>query len=263
MPELAEIKIMSDYINHHSKRRKFSKLYHVEKGNNPVDSELIENFEVVANSFGKELQLKTISNEKTLDFSVFMGMSGNWKFVPTEIWNDTRFVRMRIDTTDGHSLLLYGSYMGPRYRLGSFTGVKRGPDPTKEFDKFKSNILDNLRQKAFDKPICEVLLNQKYFNGIGNYLRSTILYYINVNPFEGARTIIMNNPDILELCRDIPIKAYQLNGGQLSDWTNPFNSDPDSFKKWVFYQKGLSCKDSTGRTFWYDKKWDSYSIYKK
>ena len=73
----------------------------------------------------------------------------------------------------------------------------------------------------------------------------------------------MNNPDILELCRDIPIKAYQLNGGQLSDWTNPFNSDPDSFKKWVFYQKGLSCKDNTGRTFWYNEKWDSYSIYKK
>jgi hypothetical protein len=138
---------MSDYINHHSKRRKFTKLYHVEKGNNPIDSKLIEkgnnpidsklieNFEVVANSFGKELQLKTISNEKSLDFSIFMCMSGNW--------------------------------------------------------------------------------------------------------------------------------AYQLNGGQLSDWTNPFNSDPDSFKKWVFYQKGLSCKDNTGRTFWYDKKWESYSIYKK
>ena len=70
MPELAEIKIMSDYINHHSKRRKFTKLYHVEKGNNPVDSKLIEDFKVVANSFGKELQLKTIGNEKTLDFFI-------------------------------------------------------------------------------------------------------------------------------------------------------------------------------------------------
>ena len=32
MPELAEVRIMSDYINHHSKKRKFTKLYHVEKG---------------------------------------------------------------------------------------------------------------------------------------------------------------------------------------------------------------------------------------
>ena len=71
MPELAEIKIMSDYINHHSKKRKFTKLYHVEKGNNPIDSELIEDFEVIANSFGKELQLKTKNDTKELDFSVF------------------------------------------------------------------------------------------------------------------------------------------------------------------------------------------------
>ena len=262
MPELAEIKIMSDYINHHSKKRKFTKLYHVEKGNNPIDSELIEDFEVIANSFGKELQLKTKNDTKELDFSVFMGMSGNWKFVPTQNWNDTRFVRMRIDTDDGNSLLLYGSYMGPKYRLGSFTGVKRGPDPTKQFEEFKNNVLSNLKLKAFDKPICEALLDQKYFNGIGNYLQSTILYYINVNPFETARTIIAENPDILEFCRDIPIKAYVLNGGQLSDWTNPFDSDYEEFKKWVFYQKGLSCKDNTGRTFWYDEKWLPYSIYK-
>lgn len=262
MPELAEVRIMSDYINHHSNKRKFTKLYHVEKGNNPIDSELIEDFEVIAESFGKELQLKTKNDTKTLDFSVFMGMSGNWKFVPTENWNDTKFVRMRIDTDDGNSLLLYGSYMGPKYRLGDFTGVKRGPDPTKQFDEFKRNVLVNLKLKAFDKPICEALLDQKYFNGIGNYLRSTILYYINVNPFESARTIIMENPDILNFCRDIPIKAYQLNGGQLSDWTNPFDSDYEDFKKWVFYQKGLSCKDNTGRTFWYDEKWEPYSIYK-
>lgn len=262
MPELAEIKIMSDYINHHSKKRKFTKLYHVEKGNNPIDSELIEDFEVIANSFGKELQLKTKSDTKELDFSVFMGMSGNWKFVPTDNWNDTRFVRMRIDTDDGNSLLLYGSYMGPKYRLGGFTGVKRGPDPTKQFEEFKVNVLSNLKLKAFDKPICEALLDQKYFNGIGNYLRSTILYYINVNPFEVARTVILENPDILEFCRDIPIKAYVLNGGQLSDWTNPFDSDYEEFKKWVFYQKGLSCKDNTGRTFWYDEKWLPYSVYK-
>ena len=263
MPELAEVRIMSDYINHHSNKRKFTKLYHVEKGNNPIDSELIEDFEVTTNSFGKELQLKTKNDTKTLDFSVFMGMSGNWKFVPTENWNDTKFVRMRIDTDDGNSLLLYGSYMGPKYRLGTFTGVKRGPDPTKQFDEFKRNVLVNLKLKAFDKPICEALLDQKYFNGIGNYLRSTILYYINVNPFETARTIIMENPDILDFCRDIPIKAYTLNGGQLSDWTNPFDSDYEEFKKWVFYQKGLSCKDNTGRTFWYDEKWASFSIYKK
>jgi len=261
MPELTEVKIMSDFINQNSKDKIFTKLYHVEKGNNPIDSKLIDNFKVKTNSFGKELQLKTYNDKKNLDFSVFMGMSGNWKFVPTANWDDTKFVRMRMDTDDGYSLLLHGGYMGPKYKLGGFTGVKRGPDPTKEFDKFKNNILSNLDNKAFNKPICEVLLNQEYFNGIGNYLRSTILYYADINPFEQARKSISDNPFIIDLCKDVPLKSYQLNGGQLKDWKNPFDNDSNDFKEWVYYQKGLSAKDGTGRTFWYQEKWKDMSVY--
>lgn len=255
MPELTEVKIMSDFINQNSKDRTYNKLYHVEKGNNPNDSKLIENFKVEANSFGKELQLKVFNDKKTLNFSVFMGMSGNWKFVPTTEWSNTKFVRMRLDSNDGHSLLLHGGYMGPKYKLDGFTGVKRGPDPTKQFEEFKNNILNNIENKAFRKPICDVLLNQEYFNGIGNYLRSTILYYADTNPFEEARKSIRSNPNIIDLCRDIPLKSYQLNGGQLKDWKNPFDNDSKDFKEWVFYQKGLSTKDGTGRTFWYQDKW--------
>lgn len=261
MPEGPEVKIMSDYINQNSKDRKFTKLYHVEKGNNSIDSNLITNFNVESNSNGKELLLRVYHDDADLRFSVFMGMSGNWKFVPTNEWNNTNFVRMRLDTTDGYSLLLYGGYMGPKYKLGGFTGVKRGPDPTKDFELFKDRILKNINNKAFNKPICEALLNQEYFNGIGNYLRSTILYYLDVNPFETARDIINRYPNILDMCRDVPNKAYQLNGGQLRDWKNPFDTDYDKFIEWVFYQKGLSCKDKTGRTFWYNEKWKDKCPY--
>jgi endonuclease VIII-like 1 len=190
-----------------------------------------------------------------------MGMSGNWLFTPTETWYDRKFTRMRLDTTDGNSLLLYGLYMGPKYRVGGFTGVKRGLDPTKEFDSFKNVVISNLDKKVFDKPICEALLDQKYFNGIGNYLRSTILYYLDVNPFETARKVIKSHPQVLDMCRDIPMKAYELNGGQLQDWKNPFDTDFEEFKKWVFYQKGISCKDKTGRTFWFDEKWKDNCPY--
>jgi hypothetical protein len=80
---------------------------------------------------------------------------------------------------------------------------------------------------------------------------------MDVNPFESARVIISNNLHILEMCRDISLRSYSLNGGQLKDWKNPFDSDFEDFKEWVFYQKGLSTKDKTGRTFWYDSKWTS------
>jgi endonuclease VIII-like 1 len=255
MPELAELKIMADYINQNVKDKTFKKIYHVEKGNNAIDSNLIENFKVESISNGKELILRAYHDDVELKISIFMGMSGNWLFTPTETWSDRKFTRLRLDSTDGNSLLLYGLYMGPKYRVGGFTGVKRGFDPTKEFDNFKKEVMINLDKKVFDKPICEALLDQKYFNGIGNYLRSTILYYLDVNPFEEARKIIKSYPQILDMCKDIPLKAYSLNGGQLQDWKNPFDTDYFDFQEWVFYQKGVYCKDKTGRTFWFSEKW--------
>lgn len=262
MPELAELKIMSDFINQSVENKTFNKSYHVLKGNNPEQFTLLEKFNIESESFGKELIIKFYNENESHKISVFMGMSGNWKWVRTENWNETKFIRMRLDTTDGWSLLLYGLYMGPKYKIGGFTGVKRGPDPTKDFDGFKENILLNLDKKSFDKPICEVLLEQKYFNGIGNYLRSTILHYLDINPFMTARDVIKERPEILEMCKDVPIKAYQLNGGQLTDWKNPFDTDYEEFQKWVFYQKGISCKDSTKRTFWFSEKWKDYCPYK-
>jgi endonuclease VIII-like 1 len=252
---------MSDYINQNVKDKTFTKLYHVEKGNIPVDSNLIENFKIESVSNGKELLLRLYQDDVDISISVFMGMSGNWLFTPTETWSDRKFTRMRLDTTDGHSLLLYGLYMGPKYKIGGFTGVKRGPDPTKNYKEFEKNILDNLDKRVFDKPICEVILDQKYFNGIGNYLRSTILYYLDINPFLEARKVIKEYPQILEMCKDVPIKAYRLNGGQLSDWKNPFDTDFEKFQKWVFYRKGISCKDATGRTFWFSEKWREFCPY--
>ena len=252
MPELPELRIMSKFINHCSKDKKFTKAFHVKKGNIPQEFDNLCNFRINSKSIGKEL----ILNLDSLSIYVFMGMSGNWTYVSTDEWSRTKFVRLRIDDETGNSLLLYGGYMGPKYSVQyPFKGTKRGPDPVDDFDNFKYNILKNLKNKDFDKPIYEVLLNQKYFNGIGNYLRSTIIYYADINPFISGREAINQNESIIDMCRDVALTAYNFNGGQIKDWKNPFDGDSDEFDKWVFYQKGSSIKDSNNRTFWFDSKW--------
>lgn len=259
MPELTEVKIMSDFINQNSKDKKFNKIYNVEKGNIP-NLHLDGEFTIEAISSGKELLLNLKFNDKILPVYVFMGMSGNWVYRDTKTWDERKFTRLRFDDNTGMSLLLYGLYMGPKYRIGSkFTGTKRGPDPTKDFERFKENIYQNIHKKDFDKPVYETLLNQKYFSGIGNYLRSTILYYLDINPFQSARNVIQNHPKILDLCRDIPLISYEFHGGQLQDWKNPFDVDSSKFKDWVYYQKGNSIKDSSNRNFWYHPKWENFS----
>lgn len=55
----------------------------------------------------------------------------------------------------------------------------------KEYNEFVDNIKKGFSKKpslkTFQSPISEVLLNQKYFNGIGNYLRAEILLRANIH----------------------------------------------------------------------------------
>jgi endonuclease VIII-like 1 len=260
MPELTEIKIMSDFINLKS-TNKFKQAYHVAKGNIPTlfdKSELEHGFILTSESRGKELLLKTynrIGQENIIH--IFMGMSGNWKYVPTEKWNETKYTRLRLDDETGNSLLLYGGFMGPKYSVGKpFTGTKRGPDPTKEYDKFKENILTNLEKKSFDKPICEVLLNQEYFNGIGAYLNAEIIGRLDFNPFIKFKDL--NNEDLEKLfimIKKCCLESYELGGAELKDWHNPFGSS--EIHKWIlFYNNTNICrKQKFGtRNIWIQKK---------
>ena len=113
------------------------------------------------------------------------------------------------------------------------------------FQNFRNTILGNLNDAAFNRPICEAMLNQKYFNGIGNYLRAEILFRSDIPPFDRARDVLSkllsmeekssslntldkaikgedtNNIkkehgvyDILELCNVVPNEVLMLSGGK-------------------------------------------------
>ena len=58
----------------------------------------------------------------------------------------------------------------------------------------------------FKRSICEVLLDQRYFNGIGNYLRAEILHRAQISPFVAAIEALKGpNADLLlDLCRSVP-----------------------------------------------------------
>lgn len=256
MPESPEVRIMSDFINTKSENRIYDKIFYVEKGNVPIEFKGINNFKITSESFGKELNLNLSNKEKNIKFSIFMGMSGNWKFVPTEEWNSTKFIRMRVDSMDGSSLILHGGYMGPKYKLGGFKGIKRGPDSVKNFDKFKENIISNLDKKDFNVPICEALLNQKYFNGIGAYLNSEIVGRLDINPFRNFNSLFKKElEDMFNMILKCQVESYNLGGGELKDWSNPFGKS--KIDDWIqFYGKSNCFKQRFGkRNIWIHKKW--------
>ena len=68
----------------------------------------------------------------------------------------------------------------------------RGPDPLTQHDAFRARVLrllDNDDQ-LLRRPICETMLDQKLFNGVGNYLRAEILHRAAIPPFELTATVL-------------------------------------------------------------------------
>ncbi|XP_069415606.1 endonuclease 8-like 1 isoform X3 [Ovis canadensis] len=135
------------------------------------------------------------------------------------------------------------------------------------------NVLRNLADKAFDQPICEALLDQRFFNGIGNYLRAEILYRLRIPPFEKARTVLealqqrrpspeltlsqkirakLQNPDLLELCHSVPKEVVQLGGKGYGSESG--EEGFAAFRAWLrcYSAPGMSSlRDRHGRTIWF------------
>ena len=83
MPELAEVKIMSEYINYVNKKETFIGVEKSKENKNPKIEVPYKRFSVSSKSRGKELMLiitDTITKESK-NILMGMGMSGNWVFI--------------------------------------------------------------------------------------------------------------------------------------------------------------------------------------
>jgi endonuclease VIII-like 1 len=257
MPELAEIKIMADYINRASQGEDFTTISFSESAASRrlgiVQPTELQIFSISAESRGKELMLSLIQGGTVfMKISCSMGMSGHWRLTSQD--SRPKHTHLLFNTISQKSLCLVDTRRFARWKVVEEWSSNRGPCPVHEFPKFKENILGNLEKREFTKPIHLVLMNQKYFNGIGNYLRAEILFHAAQDPFVDARTAITMNSKILDLCAQLPREAYFLGGGQLKDWENPFQVPEGGFDEWMqCYGKGQWFTDKNGRRMWYHK----------
>ena len=261
MPELAELKFTSDYVNEVSEG-----MTYVGVKKNPVHKgdELeipFEKFKVKAQSKGKEMVLYILDkgSDQLIPIRMTMGMAGHFKL--TNTGQEPKHAHLKFFRNDGTTLSFVDVRRFGKWKQGLAWSENRGPDPTTEYDMFWTKIMTNLTK--LNKPLYETLMDQKYFNGIGNYLRAEIIYRAeDVDPFLPAGMQIAKYPKILELCRDIPLLAYAKGGGSIKDWDNPFGENSIQEKFMLCYGNDTMAKrkDRNGRTFWYDKKWDDVPL---
>lgn len=259
MPELAELKLTADYINKVSAGLKFES---VQKNPEHKCEDLnipFRKFKIRAQSKGKEIVVGILDcdSDQIIPIRWTMGMSGYFKM--TNVLQEPKHSHVKFYTDDGTVLSFVDVRRFGKWKQGVWWNEGRGPDPTTEFLKFKEHIHNNLHRAAFKKPIYETLMDQKFFNGIGNYLRAEILYRLpTLNPNTSGREAIESHPEILYLCQDIPMLAYAKGGGSIKDWDNPFGDESIQERFMLCYgNKGMAHKqDRNGRRFWYDPIWD-------
>lgn len=261
MPELAEVKLTADYVNKMCEGKTFARV----RKNPSHKGKLFphpESFKISAVSRGKEFKLLLEHSKGTEHLLMTMGMSGYFKLTPSG--EEIKHSHLMFDATDGTTLSFVDVRRFGKWGFGDWNKL-RGPDPVQEHPEFVSNIMSNLGKKDFTKPLHETLMNQKYFNGIGNYLRAEIVNRLDdVDPFQPAKDAITGHKGkmLLDLCKEIPHQAYLLGGGNLYTWETPQGLEiHTSLGSWTDWMKCYGNKemasevDNIGRRFWYDPKW--------
>ncbi|XP_072290925.1 endonuclease 8-like 1 isoform X2 [Eucyclogobius newberryi] len=288
MPEGPELHLASLYVNRACEGVVFTGAVRKSEVSKSLDVPFnCDAYSITATSRGKEVMLtlvpmgaadgkgKGVTAEAAapMDIVFRFGMSGLFKMTAED--ELPKHSHLRFYTKEKPCRVL--SFVDTR-RFGTWHPngtwqADRGPCIIFEYQSFRENVMSRLSDHAFDRPICEVLLNQKYFNGIGNYLRAEILYRLNIPPFECARTVLQGldsddvcepqqptadvkkhvkqeAPDLLRLCHTVPLEVLSL-GGKGYD---PEKADYSGFKAWLqcYYVDGMkSLRDGNGRTIWF------------
>ena len=153
-----------------------------------------------------------------------------------------------------------------QWRIGGTWGAERGPDPLDEFELFRNTVRAAASSSPSSstttssskttllqgKPICEVMLDQSLFNGIGNYLRAEVLFRAGVNPFDDAKDVLSGpkGEEIIGLCRCVAQEVLCLG---LNKYGSP--EEVKEFEKWLkIYGKGKSKKDNKKRVIWFSEQ---------
>lgn len=164
----------------------------------------------------------------------FLGMEGHWLQYPTQhtaFWMMFGNVRS-IDTHDiitGHKVFYYedSRHFGSLDVFSDLSELAKalknvGPDLLNEdvpIDLYRKTLRNS---RIASKEIAWFMLEQKYFSGVGNYLRSEILYEAKIAPHRLIGTL---TEEEIQLLHYISIKvlheAYKCHGLTIASYVDP------------------------------------------
>lgn len=121
-----------------------------------------------------------------------LGMTGWWHVSDTDDLTALKHARLRIDLGDKALIFTDPRNFGT-FRLTTKNGANQkitelGTDITSHAH-CSDDTIARFRRLSRDRTIAEVLLDQRIFAGVGNYLRADAMYLTSIDPRRLAKTI--------------------------------------------------------------------------
>ena len=81
------------------------------------------------------------------------------------------------------------------------------------------------------KSICSTIMDQKFFPGVGNYIKSESLYASKIHPEEKWGNLSREMKiELIKKTKEVMKKSYKAGGAELKDFKNPFHSSNFTLK---------------------------------
>lgn len=95
---------------------------------------------------------------------------------------------------------------------------------------FNKSIIVNIRSKYNNKTICDVLMNQAIWSGVGNYIKTEVLYKTRVHPLSLLKNILDSKlRELIEAAHDLASESYSMQGSTFLSYKN--NDKSGNFQK--------------------------------
>lgn len=266
MPEMGEVFIMSEFLKKELRHRDVLKIEKNELSKNKCDLSILDNkiWKFDCSSRGKEMMVTLISDETHYMKIGFARIGYVKTFDFTEIQSE-EFIRnamLRFYTKDKiFAICDFTRYV--IWRWSDEWDKNRSPDVLLEHNKWIEHIYDHRKIPYFNRPVFELMCDQRFFNGIGTFSRTEILARVKFSPFTPFSDILKNEElrsDFFITCKETLNDIINFGGLQFKYWKNPFGVSKEKMDGWIrCYNKlkinALYLRDSSGRKLWFHREW--------
>ena len=200
-----------------------------------------------------------------------LGMEGKW--LKQRKWLNTGNSHSNLWITIGHNLNgnifenVFDFYFDDVRHYGKFEILSEdqyinklngiGPDMLSDDVSFEIyyNKVQDIMSRTKTLNLAEFLLKQNYFSGVGNYLKSEILYQAKLNPFRNISSLNQNEiyamySKSIELIN----QAYNMGGMTIKSFINPFGNINGGFIPMIYgksidpYSNNIESSNKKGNT---------------